>query len=107
MDTTPSGWIAGAQEHLLAAYCRHVVSGDELSAIINKEPVGTRDMSGLRRLSRLLSMRLRETSAVMALATKMRLTQQSQMHPRTAGRAMDNAPSGPRPWESPFRPERQ
>ena len=102
VDTSPPGWITGAQEYLLAAYCRHVVTGNELAAMIDKQKLDGLDMPGLRRLSRLLAMRLRETSAFVALATKMRLTQQAQMHPRTAGRAMDNLYCGPRPWERDF-----
>jgi hypothetical protein len=29
----------------------------------------------------------------------LRLTPQAQMHPRSAGRAVSNMPSGPRPWD--------
>lgn len=92
----PGGWIDGPQEPLLAAYVRHVDSGNVLSAKINKIDFSSCDLS---RLDRLLRMRERETRASMAVATKLRLTQQSRMHPRSAGRAIDNNPAGRRPWE--------
>jgi hypothetical protein len=53
----------------------------------------------LQRFAKLLSMRERETKALSSLATRMRLTQQSQMHPRTAARAMSDACGGPKLWD--------
>ena len=98
----PGGWISGAQEYLLAAYCRHIDAGNWLSKQIDGLGVEPADIP---RLSRLLGMRIRETGAMMSLATKMRLTQQARMHPRTAGRATSDENGGRklwerRPWES-------
>jgi hypothetical protein len=101
VNDAPSGWFTAAQEPLLTAYCRHVVSSDQLAAVINKEGLDASDVISLRRFSRLLMMRHRESSMLMTLATKMRLTQQAQMHPRSAGRAFDNANLGRKPWEYP------
>jgi len=92
----PGGWITAAQEPLLAAYCRHVDTGNWLSKQIDGLDFKAVD---LPRLSRLLGMRIRETGAMMSLATKMRLTSQSRMHPRTAGRAATDASGGPRLWQ--------
>ena len=50
---------------------------------------------GLERLDRLLAIAERETRAITACARALRLTPQAQMHPRTAGRAVSNVPSGP------------
>jgi hypothetical protein len=99
VNSTPVGWFVGAQEDLLTAYVRHVVSGDLLSTMIDEEVLDSTDMTSLRRYSRLLGMRQRETAAATALATKMRLTQQAKMHPRSAGRAFESATTGPKPWE--------
>ncbi len=93
----PGGWISGAQEYLLAAYCRHIDAGNWLSKQI--DGLGA-EPADIPRLSRLLGMRIRETGAMMSLATKMRLTQQARMHPRTAGRATAE-PTGRLPWEHP------
>ena len=97
--SVPGGWVTVAQEPLLTAYCRHVASGDTLSAMIDHSRPDWTCREELQRYSRLLGIRLRETSAMMSLATKMRLTQQSTMHPRTAGRAMTDDQGGPKLWE--------
>jgi hypothetical protein len=102
VSSTPAGWFNVTQEPLLAAYCRHVAESDRLSVMIDncKPDLGGKD--GLRRLDKLLAMRARETMAISSLATRMRLTQQAQMHPRSAGRAMDGAKLWDRtpPWEA-------
>ena len=97
--STPAGWFTPAEEPLLVGYCRHVVTGDQLSAMINKSKPDWTSMEGLRSHSRLLGMRLRETSAMLSLATKMRLTQQARIEPRAAGRAWDANHPGPRLWD--------
>ena len=53
----------------------------------------------LRRYDTLLRMRERETKAMSSLATRMRLTQQSQMHPRTAARAMGDGQGSQKLWD--------
>lgn len=93
VGSLPGGWINAPQEPLLAQYCRHVDAGNKLSKRIDAEPF---DMANLGTLDRLLRMRERETRASSALETRMRLTQQARMHPRTAGRA---EPSHSRLWE--------
>jgi hypothetical protein len=95
VGSLPGGWIDAPQEPLLACYCRHVESANFLSAMVDKLDLKTCDLA---HADRLLRMRERETRASTAVATKLRLTQQSRMHPRTAGRAFDRAPSC-RPWE--------
>ena len=98
---SPSGWFTVAQEPLLAGFCCHASAAQFISKLIEKERpadlLGYRD--NLRRYSRLLGMRVRESAAMSALATKMRLTQQSQIQPRSAGRAWDANTSGPKLWE--------
>ena len=95
VDSTPDGWFSAVQEPLLAAYCRHVCSADELARMINKR----KPEDDLRRYDTLLRMRERETKAISSLATRMRLTQQSQMHPRTAARAMGGGQAGQKLWD--------
>jgi len=95
--SVPGGWFTRANEPLLCAYCRHVVAGDKVSKMVEAEQA--RDEIDIAKLSRLLNMRLRESNAAMSLARTMRLTQQAQMHPRTAGRAMTGAHGGPKLWD--------
>jgi hypothetical protein len=98
---SPSGWFTVAQEPLLAGFCSHASTAEFISKLIEKERpddlLGDRDK--LRRYTRLLGMRVRETAAMSALATKMRLTQQSQIQPRSAGRTWDANTSGPKLWD--------
>ena len=101
VDDSPSGWFNVAQECLLAGYCAHASAAQFISKLIEKERptdlLGDRDK--LRHYSRLLGMRVRETAAMSSLATRMRLTQQSQIQPRTAGRAWDANHPGPKLWD--------
>jgi hypothetical protein len=86
---------------LLAAFCSHASTAEFISRLIEKDRpedlLGDRDK--LRRYCRLLGMRSRETASMSALATKMRLTQQSQIQPRSAGRAWDANSPGPKLWD--------
>ena len=99
VESVPGGWINHAQEPLLAAYCRHVSAADRLSAMIDQNESDLNDFGALQRFGKLLSMRERETKALSSLATRMRLTQQSQMHPRSAGRAWEGNHPGPKLWD--------
>lgn len=99
VESIPGGWVNRAQEPLLAAYCRHISAADRLSAMIDNSNFGLEAPGTLQRFAKLLSMRERETKALSSLATRMRLTQQSQMHPRTAARAMSDAHGGPKLWD--------
>ena len=53
----------------------------------------------VRSIDKLLAMQARETGALKALATSMRLTQQSGYTARGAGGAKARRPMLPRPWE--------
>ena len=99
VESIPGGWISRAQEPLLAAYCRHVSAADRLSIMIDHFKPDLEEPGALQRFAKLLSMRERETKALSSLATRMRLTQQSQMHPRTAARAMSDAGGHAKLWE--------
>ncbi len=100
VDTQPGGWFRPAEDALLIAYCRHVDAANRVSAIATAFDYTTGKLGDL---DRLLRMHERETRAISSLATRMRLTQQSRMHPRTAGRAQENAIGAKlwerRPWE--------
>ena len=99
VESIPGGWISRAQEPLLAAYCRHVFAADRLSTMVDNWKPDLNDRTSLQRFDKLLAMRERETKALSSLATRMRLTQQSQMHARTAARAMSAAHGGSKLWE--------
>jgi hypothetical protein len=96
VSSLPGGWFTRANEPLLTAYCRHVATSDRLAQLV-EAAAASQGIDYLRRWDKLLSMRERESKAALSLARAMRLTQQSQMHPRTAGRAI--ADSGPKLWD--------
>lgn len=97
VSSVPSGWFNRSNEPLLAAYCRHVATGNRLTKLVD-EIAPSQESEVLTRWNKLLGMRERESKAALSLARAMRLTQQAQMHPRTAGRAMPEN-SGPRLWD--------
>ena len=100
VETMPGGWFDRYHEPMLSAYCRHVVCAERLTAFVEAFDDGwLMEEGGIQRLDKLLAMRERESRAVVMCARSMRLTQQAQMHPRTAARAIANTPSGPRPWD--------
>jgi hypothetical protein len=96
VDSTPAGWFR-SNDLLLELYCRHVHTANQLAKLIDAHTVG---MGEIKTLDRLLRMREREARTMTHLATKMRLTQQARIAPRSAGRQMENRPLTSKPiWE--------
>ena len=96
VETQPGGWFRPAEEPLLVAFCRHVDAANAVAREINAFDSGSSD-SGV--LDRLLRMHERETRAMSSLATRMRFTQQSRMHSRTAGRGQTSPEGAPKLWD--------
>jgi hypothetical protein len=94
----PAGWFDRSHTPILVAYCRHVARADEFERLLRETMAPGSDAS-LGEADRLLRMAERETRALTACARSLRLTIQSQMHARTAGRAADKASPRPKPWE--------
>jgi hypothetical protein len=97
----PGDWLARGAYPVLIAYCRHVCRARLLEAQVARfEPEWLKVEGGVARLDKLLGMAERETRAMTACARALRLTPQTQMHPRTAGRRLNDMPEdGPRPWD--------
>jgi hypothetical protein len=97
----PAGWFKREQYGLLAAYCQHATAAKLLARMIDTyHPAWLAEPAGLARFDKLLGMRERETKAMAALATRMRLTQQARYQPAGAARATANTGTGKsRPWE--------
>ena len=94
--TLPGGWCTRANQPLLTAYCRHVATSDRLAKLV-ESAANSDEPDSIKRWDKLLGMRERESKTALSLARAMRLTQQAQMHPRTAGRAIPD--SGPKLWD--------
>lgn len=72
----PADWFPRETHSLLAQYCRHVVSARRVAQLINDAEKSEAVDVGL--LDQLYKMQEREGRAMSSLATRMRLTQQTQ-----------------------------
>lgn len=82
-----------ATQELLKQYCRHVVSASRLGGLVEEaEQSELSTAADLGDYDRLLRMRERETKAVLSVATKLRITNQSRYTDKAAGTAARNAP---------------
>ena len=100
VGSLPDDWFTRAAHPILIAFCRHACRARLLEMQIAQfEPEWMTADGGLERLDRLLAVAERETRAMTACARALRLTPQAQMHPSTAGRAVNNLPNGPQPWD--------
>lgn len=70
VDSLPADWFGRESFGLLEAYCGHLVTTRKLNQLID-------NTTELSRLDKLFKMRERETRSLSALATRMRLSQQS------------------------------
>lgn len=91
---------SAAQQALLADYCRHRESVEMISETIALfKPESIQSAEGVIHYRDLTRMRDTETRAAAALATKLRMTNQSRYTPQAAATAAKNAATGKRPWE--------
>ena len=85
---------------LLTQYCRHVIQAQLIAdEIANFDRAWLADDDGLKRYDRLLAMQEREGRAASSLATRLRITRQAVVDPKTAGRAASAVGRKPKPWE--------
>lgn len=95
--TKPVDWFGADTLPLLAAYCRAVVEHRWISTQIDaKKDEWLLDYEGMQRYDRATKLQERQARMMSSLATKMRLTQQSQYGAR--GAARNNRPEGSKPW---------
>jgi len=88
----PADWFGAETYPLLVQYCRHVVSSDRVAQLIAAAEAG--DQFDVREYDQLLKMQEREGRAMSALATRMRLTQQT-----TYDKSKRKPSAAKRPWE--------
>jgi len=102
VGTVPLGWFSRAQYPMLIAYCRHAARAETLAEqITGFQLEWLKADGGVDRLNKLLAMAERETRAMTACARAMRITKQSQIEPRGAGRRVAATLQTGRPWEVP------
>lgn len=76
----PADWFPRETHGLLAQYCRHVVSARRVGQMIEDLMKGGNSDDWVADYDRLLKMQEREGRAISSLATRMRISQQSQYH---------------------------
>lgn len=90
----PADWFDEATYPLLIQYCRHTVHAHQLAAMAKQIAAG--DDFQLDQYTALLAEQRKETAAMVSLATKMRIAQQSTTNHRGN---KTTAPVAARPWE--------
>lgn len=94
VDCEPADKFSPATCPLLAQYCRHVVQARRIAELV-EQATGDPELS-VNDYDRLLRMQDRESRAISALATKMRLSQQATTNHRGNKKPI----SAKKPWES-------
>lgn len=99
VSSRPADWFDTGSLGLLIEYCRHMVRADELERQIRKmmRVAAVDDDDVMHQYEKILTMAHKETNAIAALATKMRLTQQSRYDDKTANTAARKSKAD-RPW---------
>lgn len=93
VECQPADWFTPATAPMLAQYCRHVIHARRVAELIERATADP-DLS-IKAYDRLLKMQERESRAIAALATKMRITQQAT----TNHRGNKQITASPKPWE--------
>ena len=101
-NALPAGWFKKEAHALLAVYCQHVSTAQKLGKQIDAfQDPWLNEPEGFDRFSKLLKLRETETRAMAALATRMRITQQSRYMPTAAARMAEKHRDGWKPWDDP------
>ncbi len=96
----PVHWFHREIWPLLSQYCRHIVNARHVAGMIEDAHEGDMtDGKALMRLTRLLGMQQRQTSALVGLATRMRLTNQARYTAQSAATQSRGDVLGRKPWE--------
>lgn len=93
VDSKPADWFDVDSAPVLKEYVRAIVTCDQLARVVGQALNG----AGMD-LKTALDMRDKEARRLTSLATKLRLTQQSQYTAKSAATANRRA-AGKRPWE--------
>jgi hypothetical protein len=95
----PNFFNTGVLRGLLADYCRSRATAEGITAVIEASAeVWMQDSESVANHERLLRMRDRELKAMVTVATKLRLTNQSRYVPHTAATAAKKTPKEDLPW---------
>lgn len=91
----PADWFTSETFDLLTVYCRHVVAARRIAQLI-AQLEGSDEFEAVE-YDRLLKMQERESRAMSSLATRMRLTQQTNFNKE---KSRKGCASAKKPWEA-------
>lgn len=93
----PSDWFDAGAQPVLVQFCRHILAARRVGQLIAQQEA-SEDYDVDRHLA-LLRAQERQTAAIKAAATSLRLTPQSRYTPGRAASAAGNEISGAKPWK--------
>ena len=96
-NSMPADWFTRETHSLLEQWCRHTVDARRIAFLIDQEM--SRAEVDVQTLDKLLAMQARETSAMKALASAMRISQQASYTTKAAGTEKAGRATVKRPWE--------
>lgn len=97
VDAMPADWFPAETHPLLMQYCRHTIEARRVAQLIDQEC--SRLETDVSAYTELLKVQAKETGALKAMASAMRLSQQSSRRDDTAATAKKQRLVS-RPWES-------
>ncbi len=95
VESKPADWFGPDSYPVLKEYCRAASACDQLAPVVEKALQGGK----AKDIREALALRDLESKRLAAIATKLRLTQQSRYTPQASATANRKA-GGRRPWES-------
>ena len=96
-NAMPADWFTRETHALLEQWCRHTVDARRIAFLVDQEM--SRPEVDVQTLDKLLAMQARETSAMKALASAMRISQQASYTTKAAGTEKSGRSMVKRPWE--------
>lgn len=93
----PADWFTRETHALLEQWCRHTVDARRVAFLVDQEM--SRTDVDVPILDKLLAMQARETGAMKALASAMRISQQASYTTKAAGTEKSGRTTVKRPWE--------
>lgn len=96
----PATAFTETHRDMLDLYCQHITQAQVLSDEVQAfDRAWLADDEGLKRYDMLLKMREREVRSASSLATRLRITRQATIDPKTVGRANTSMGRSRKPWE--------
>jgi hypothetical protein len=95
VDSKPAEWFGPDSLPVLKEYCRAADMCDRLVPLVEKAMASGKGKD----IVEILAVRNKEATRVAALATKLRLTQQSRYTPQASATANRKVAGGKRPWD--------